>query len=470
MIEDKLGIEISTEPERRFIKINGYTLDKYEPFRDSKSLYKKVGIFQSALDLLRGDFSKIEEALKQRKAQKPKTLTDIALESIRDFELTDDVSSHADLSKEMGLCYSVKLNKAIYSITGRNSYNLLKQINALMHKVFIKPIPRQILLDHCFGGRGKLQPARVNLVLSRLQLLQQAYDDNNRHISPILLYTGKPAHELKQEFGKGPWKSICSNSFSRNKKIAQILDNRVRRDIQDQSEWKKIILAADQLPSSLIRPRLIAFRDEGFQAGAKWCGIHLRGKYKDVRLIDSYAQKYVDTLRMITQLALPESELKKVIKWSPRRLTEEHDALSRRVLMRAYSDDPFTWIDDLGIGDFHYSGYDVVVLKSPLSMKLEGENMGHCVGSYADHVAQGLYITFSVLKNGIRSSTIGLYRTIEEVTIWEDALINKFQSTPVKKTVVKYTFGQQYGKFNRPVQDPVESEISSFILGVINNM
>ena len=154
MLEDKLGIEVSTEPDRRFIKVYGHTLDKYESFRDAKTLYKRVGIFKNALKLLQGDFNQIEEALKQRKSQRPKTEFDIALVSVRGFDLWDDVSEHADLSKQMGLCYSVKLNKAIYSITGRNSYNLLKQINALMYKVFVTPIPKQILLDHCFGMGG----------------------------------------------------------------------------------------------------------------------------------------------------------------------------------------------------------------------------------------------------------------------------------------------------------------------------
>lgn len=469
MLEDKLGIEVSTEPDRRFIKVYGHTLDKYEPFRDAKTLYKKVGIFKNALELLQGDFNQIEEALKQRKSQRPKTEFDITLASVRGFELSDDVSEHADLSKQMGLCYSVRLNKAIYSITGRNSYNLLKQINALMYKVFVKPIPKQILLDHCFGKGGKLQSARVNLVLSRLQLLQQAYDDNNRHISPILLYTGKTAHDLRQNFGKGAWKSICSNSFSRNKRIAQILDNRVRRGVQYQDDWKRVILAANHLPTTLVSSRLIGFRDDGLYDGAKWCGIHLKGKYKDVRLIDSYAQKYADTLRMMRQLALAEDELEKVIKWSPRRLTEEHDNFSRRVLMKDYSDEPFAWIDSLGIGDFHYNGYDVIILKSPLSMKMEGESMSHCVGAYSSQVAQGSYITFSVMKDGERSSTIGLYRSIEEITIGVDDIESKFQSTPEKKMFVKYGFSQQYGRFNRPVKDPVESEIPSFILGVLNN-
>ena len=51
MLEDKLGIEVSTEPDRRFIKVYGHTLDKYEPFRDAKTLYKKVGIFKNAIEV-----------------------------------------------------------------------------------------------------------------------------------------------------------------------------------------------------------------------------------------------------------------------------------------------------------------------------------------------------------------------------------------------------------------------------------
>jgi hypothetical protein len=221
-------------------------------------------------------------------------------------------------------------------------------------------------------------------------------------------------------------------------------------------ELKEALQALNSLPSALIRPYNLGLSEF---SGLTWVKDNLKGKWSKRKEVQDSLNLFHDTVRMLKQL---ERDPATALKWSARRLKEEHDNISRELLMKSHSDKRFSWLDTLPIGNFCYGEFEVQILDNALAMKMEGQAMSHCVGSYADEVKRGTYLTFSVLKKGERSSTIGLSR--RTTTMIVDELNGKGETSET----ITYHFSQQYGRFNRSLTDTVEQEILGFILETLS--
>ena len=391
-------------------------------------------------------------------------------------EVREEISKRSKLeySNDRSKAYFVEQkklrNKVIYDQFGVSQPKFLKLVNGKIFEAFVKPIPKEIKDKLCFNAGG-LSQVKINRVRRNLELLIQAVKDGQNNILPIIMLYGKNPAELREKLGKGLWKRICANSFSRNAQIVEYLTT-MREDLFNISESNKTLESIMTIPTTLLKnsfaPSTLKFL-EGSMKG-KW------GKGSAIR---QAAQEFSDTVRLIETIdgkAPPE-----MLNWSLRRLKEEHRAYTEKAIVRRYNTTKFWWVDEFPISHFGYEGYEVKLLKSEAEIGLEGSMMAHCVGGYGSYSSQGRYLVFSVLKDGERHSTIGIDCKIERaerVSVPKLPPLGYFdhECTKIEYKVLQTLnisdvyFNQQYKKYNEVVSgDDKAHEIPGIIIKAIKD-
>ncbi len=330
--------------------------------------------------------------------------------------------------------YTKTFNKAIFNKLRTSQAKFKKLVNAKFYEAFVKPIPNDIRLKFCFGANRNISRNKLEAVTSNLALIKQAISDNNVNIIPFILLFEKDTSELKSLLGSFVWKTLCKNSLSRNKMLADY----VKRHVGHKKENLKAETLKDiiNVPTTLlgtwninVDPKCLIF-----------LSLNCKGSWSKRKTLEPVVQLYYDTDRLL-------NNDKDIFKWSLRRLREEHETIVRKAMAAEYSTAMFEWADKLNIGEFGYKGYTVRPLLSAFEIGVEGTSMRHCAGGYATHSAQGRYLVFSVCKGIEKYSTIGMYMN-DDMTV---------------------RFQQQYRAFNAelPGDDPAK-EIPSFIESVLN--
>lgn len=375
--------------------------------------------------------------------------------------------------------YAKLKNEAIFKYTRVPQKEFLKLINGKMFEAFVKPIPELIKLKLCFG-RNKLSMDKVNKVIKALPLLSQAYADKQTNILPFILHTNKSPKELKEMLGKGLWKRVCSNTFSRNKAIIEASSVNHWMHLGEFSPaFKKELTHLVTVPTSLLKYG-------GYSSNTiNWLKTNCKGIWNRPADIKRQADFFIDTARMIAQETEgDQTEIQvKMLNWSVKRVNDEHEAATKRIFNKRFSKDRYHWADLVPIGPFMYEGYLVTPLFDSYSIAEEGEAMQHCVGSYAYQSQRGDYLVLSVTKDGERHSTIGMFLTLETHDYYAypamdrptfmvaGTMIHKDTKVERKTKVIslKAEFQQQYKRFNRLLDpDDKAHEIPAFISRMIN--
>lgn len=332
-------------------------------------------------------------------------------------------------------------NKAIFSITHVPQRKFVKLVQGKMFEAFVKPIPENLRLKLCFGPGGHLSPRRIKAVTKSLPILMQAVEDKQDNILPYLLHFGKSPSELKATLGKGLWKRMCATTFSRNKAIVSYISaHPTPYSVSITDFQKQKLLEAFELPTTLLN--LFSTRMHNFEV-ALYAKLQCKGGWSSPLTMQNIFITYQDTAEMRKRYDNKDS--KAMLTWSTKRLNAEHEAYIKRSFIEKYSDKPFTWAEELGIGTFSYKGYEVTPLLSEMEIGVEGQAMQHCVGMYGSRSSRQEYLVCSVKKNGERYSTIGIRMYYSNL----DLMIG---------------FDQQYMKYNKRVEDPIVDEIPQFII------
>lgn len=365
--------------------------------------------------------------------------------SKRHIELMDewrnDPKTDRNNHKAYTAAYAKLYNRAVFEETHVNQSQFIKLFNGKMYEAFIKPIPEQLFTKFCFGSYGKPSMQKVNEMNGCLHIILEAQSDNNTHLIPLIMKFQKSPQELRRMFGKGVWKRICKNTVSRNAAIAEWLFKRMayNRDFDESvvDKMKNILdvpttLLAYSYPSVVLR----------------YLAKHKRGEWSKKNKLRPVVDLLGDTIQMANLYGYATPD---ILKWSERRLREEHERFTKIAYARKYSDVEFDWASKLPFGEFCFGEYTVHPLLNAMDIGQEGLNMHHCVGSYVLQSQYGTYLVLSVRKGGERYSTIGMYMAISK----QDEFTLQFQ--------------QQYMQYNQALpMDDKARDIPDFICSLVS--
>ncbi len=211
-------------------------------------------------------------------------------------------------------------------------------------------------LIHRFCRDGKsLSDGLVYRFHAFRTLILKAVEYNEQHIIPAILFFGVDVPVLKSGLGASLWKTICSNSLTRNHLIfnrlylvgkfprhksievfeALNLVLHKKPEIQDRkcSTYKKLLESLTLIPSSLLKRSSLCdgigrVEKDGTHEHLNelvWVSNAVKNKKKvtDKNFIDDTWRLYRDTLRMAQRLNVPFS-----CNWSYNRIDREHKKLT----------------------------------------------------------------------------------------------------------------------------------------------
>jgi len=354
--------------------------------------------------------------------------------------------------------------KAIGDVLGCSLSVFYKNFQALQRKAFIVPVYGiyQKLSDHTPWRKrkgNKWNTVLLDEIYAKKDKLFPVYEDGLHPLLPLVCTLNRTPQELRALL-KGNWKVLANNSLHKNKKISLCLNkNALDADAKDSEEWQKKkrerameVLCTD-LPTSLIEYLSHQYYS---QNSLKYAKLNLRGNWGKKEIIQKELRTFMDAERMAEDLG------EKVnVKWSARRLKEEHDRMSKEITARKYSKDVFDSVKDVSVKSLNVGEYTATLLDSAFAVADEGNSMGHCVAGYADSVRQGNYLVYSVTKAGERSSTIGLQKG--NGYSYHNQLTGK-----TNVDVAEWKMQQQYGRYNALVKDQDEKNLANNIVKLLN--
>ncbi len=278
------------------------------------------------------------------------------------------------------------------------------------------------------------------------KLIDIALANNESHLVPAILFFGTGVNQLKTGLGSQLWKTLCNNSFSRNRLIflnayrcgkfpdtmgvstySTAILKKPKLFNNTPEKYKPIIENLSLLPTSILKSIIFQKRTFRFETGTThsnflFCTqLFLRisttakkqRKLTDESFIDQAWQLIIDTYRMARRLNEPFS-----LDWSERRIHREHNRLSHEYTKLLYpnhlTEYQFTmpWVRVIG-----RDGITASLLTTPHSLAVEGSEMHHCVASYHDYVYSGHSIIFSLKDQHNVRSTLELGHEENKVVI-----------------------------------------------------
>ena len=351
---------------------------------------------------------------------------------VHSFELEYIIKDPHTKVKEyhaQGLNWKHARNKAIGEVLGCSINQFRKHLNGLLYKTFVAKYDNYFIKEFC------LNPIKKSIDVQKLKILGNSYDklvitkrDGLEHILPYVFSFNKTPQELREKFGKGMWKKMCSFSKTRNK----LISNNLR------PFSASTVIDVIDIPSTLLKQKFPLLFSE-------YATKNLKGAWGDKIKLEYFYPIFNDCVRMFNQ-----EGLKFNMSWSITRVKEEHDRLVKIVNARKYSSDKFDWTVDFKHKEFTIGDYTVKLLDNARDIADEGTYMKHCVGSYAEYSRKGEYAVFSVTKDNEKYSTIGF------------SLHNTSDGHKV------FSFNQHYKKYNKSVDCAVARTIPDVICGEIH--
>lgn len=313
-------------------------------------------------------------------------------------------------------------------------------VNAKMLEVWYDPI-KEHANRFAFNNQKKLNPYTLAIIWECLPEIEQAKKDGIYNIVPWIIQKGKNPQELKEEFGKSVWKKLAHQSMTRNKLLAAGSKRFHYREENIQS--------ALNLPSYILKRGAISrfqwnWTTEYLLKHGLLNGKHFKRSPENTRNQHRLVNTIQDTKRMAETLGRGFD-----VSWNPEKMKEKHEEYTHLIQLKKYSPEPYAHLKDFCVKSVEHNGYVATILDSAALVHEEGKVMHHCVGGYAEYVAQGKYIVYSVTKEGKRSSTIAF-------NCWDDSGVWKFN--------------QHYGYCNAHIEDQDEKDIKNYILNLLNRV
>lgn len=309
---------------------------------------------------------------------------------------------------------------------------LYKIFNKLQYKHFVVPY-LEYVNKIGFNKRG-VDPITLSKIVKSKDLLDQVKEDNLINLIPFVCKYNKSPAELKVMFGKH-WKKIANNSLHKNKYLLNY------KEAGEYAEFPTTLLMQRDLTRSSVNLM-------------KHLTLYYKGKWRDI----SKNKEVIHLFRDTERLAL---SLDKAVNpsWTPRRLKEEHDRMTKEVNARMYPKENYEVIKGIQTTELTYQDLVAVLIKSPYDLAEEGTSMGHCVASYDYQVKEGSYLVYSVRdKDMKRLSTIGV--SIDKYGV------NIIYPEMYGKTI--FSKHQHYGKYNSIVTCEKQKAIAEQLIVLLN--
>jgi hypothetical protein len=289
----------------------------------------------------------------------------------------------------------------------------------------------------CNARFGKINPGLIKLFRTNEAKIRTAIADGIWHVVPLIHVTGMDPHDLKDWLGKGLWKQITRNSFTRNRAIAYRLFcwsnhyGTTHWPVRDKS-IHSAIRALASYPSTVI-PKLWQLSFSAVESIEPFVE-HIKktrslGKTRPDDFLRSLTT-IADTRRMAAQVGAEFNP-----NWPYATVVKKHEEWTKAIMERKFSPKPwdtFGWPEKIEQGD-----YTLTLLNNALGLKEEGSAMHHCVGSYVDHARRGDVIVYSVRYKGERLSTLQFGVSLVQ--------------NPYGVTQSPVRLGQHYGPCNRDI-------------------
>lgn len=310
--------------------------------------------------------------------------------------------------------------KAATEVFGMPPSVIAKLFNAFMLEIW-REEPFHTKLG--FNNVGLSVP-KVIRIHETLPLLRQAEAVGSMNITPFIHYFKAGPGELRSLFGRGLWRELSRNSFSRNKLLITNASSNLIAGFCDLNAPLSEAPAVAQrvsylrsLPSTLLRakPELSLPRSAEVFKLLVNDGLSYKEAVNTLSFSRQVRFLVEDTNRMLEQEGLPPFKGK-----SFKACERLHESLSKNRLRRTYSDEPLSPKLPTVVID----GVEFVHLASAFALQEEGEALHHCVGSYSGYVGTGKVLVFSVRKDGKRIGTLSYtpsprMRFNKPVTFWE---------------------------------------------------
>lgn len=277
------------------------------------------------------------------------------------------------------------------------------RINSAMYKAFGL---NKYVMFCLFDRPGDITTEYQRIVRNfqqRKEEADQAVHDGLPHIVPLIVATRLSPHDLKTLVGKGAWKRLAANSFSRNKMLCHKLMQATRGEAYNQEFVGDLLALLNQFPTtvlSAVSPHShIQTIETMYHHYRKWDGTL---KAFVTKLHENFYNITInDTLVMCHRFGRPFNP-----RWSEKRIQEEHDACNSLLLQETYSPECFLHLQNPH--EVTHAEYKVELLRSPYEIAMEGSLMRHCVASYVDRVGLGVYLIYKLTCEGSHVGTIGL--------------------------------------------------------------
>lgn len=359
--------------------------------------------------------------------QKPNSL----VQFLQNIQLSDEITKPTsrkientdDLIVDLDYEYTFKIRpktkeyfRAASDILGVSPSVYLKAFNFHMYDHMVARFDNHHVKKLCFKYPAKkLCPVKVRELNNISVNLDQLKKDNLYHLAPIVFKLRKDPADLKKEFGKGAWKKITKNTFSRNK----LLMNVPTRNTET-------IVDFNTLPSSLIQ-----YVDMSVPKFLKWAQEKMKGKWSNKKEIEKAYHLFIDTERMANNIGETFN-----LNWTHEEMKAAHDRYIPQLISGALKADNkvFDHYDSVPVKTYIQGDFEATYLKTVDEIHLEGKRMHHCVGGYAGLAKCNEYAVYHITFKGEKYSTLGL-------------VVNK----NLVNNKLTYNLSQHYEACNQPV-------------------
>lgn len=406
------------------------------------------------------------------------------LKEVLDESQLKEAHEYAKSQEDQKLYFKYFYRKA-GEFLGCTPKRALKLWNAA--EFYTKLQPRLDLVNTLARGRGGrvLEPAFRALVRNE-NLLKEVYDDGLKNILPLVFFFKNPPQVLKKGLGKALWKRLANNSFHRNALIARVLHRELTEPSSENQDlifeiYRDFLLRLEKIPSTLLANRdymefYLRYSEEQSSLDFVQDKIMRIIPMKQVgRFVVGLMRRKIDLIIDTCNMAEQLGEKFDIWKYNIDNFEEEHDRFTKMIQEKRYSPESLKVLEEIDVKYFKVGPYEIELLDSRYKIHEEGKEMHHCVGSYAERVAKGTDLIYSIRKDGKRVSTLGLrksqktFRRVSPVVMSSVMIENRELAMNLEiMQIPMWEFVQHHGFANRRLENRMQVFMADLVLSRLN--
>lgn len=344
-------------------------------------------------------------------------------------------------------CYGSKKESAkkFYNYYGVPASTCAKYFNSGIIKMSVGAVEGHEAL--CYS-RNQFSSKNTINVCEMKDELDLALKDGIKNITPFIACFKKSPQELKKFFGEHIWKTVCKNSFSHNKGIAQAFSDR-NDPSQPATDLKMLV----KVPSSIFK-RIYPYGIEVATYLNKKCGIPIKSIRGATPGLMAKAHTIADTRRMAETYGQSFS-----FDWSWRKMQEKHNEFVNLGKIKEFErlkaeNEKYSLVLREGKQKvWELDGVKATFIDTYLGILEEGTKMHHCVGFFAQSCYNDSYAVLHLEGDG------------EETTLGVSAWGKQGEYPSGAK---RYVQSQHYGIANAIVKSGKHKALADYVIECLN--